>query len=195
MSDPCLTLLERLRTQLEELVALHQSLRRELEQELEPTSLRHPAALLALQHRKQRILQRIGLLERQRQQVVAELAHRWNHPQGAALRLKSIWERLEGTSSVAENPAAETPASDIQPTSPAAKTLAAELKGYHQRLLASVEPIRQLAARNSAAAHARLKATRATLATIAAATESTHATYSDRGRLQQHTPHFKYTAV
>jgi hypothetical protein len=157
-----------LRDLLQEEVELHDTLRRELEQEAESDGDMSAGTLLRIQVTKNQCAQRIQYLEEQRISVVRNIETNQGRS-GAGLTLKQI-----------------IPLAD--------EALGQELKDCHQHLQDALHDIRDLARLTGENAHARLQAVDATLAVINEAVRM-HPTYSDEGRLHNKPPTFKYTSA
>ena len=149
-------------------IALHEALKKELQQEAERDGQMDGLSLLQIQQTKQRKSREIQHAEQQRIALVGELAAQWS----------------EGIESLTLNRIIEL--------SPA--EMGALLRECHVRLMGLVEDIRKLAKITSANAQARLKAIDATLAAITEAVNM-HPTYSEGGRLHTVTPTFKQTSA
>ena len=160
--------LKRLHDFLQQEIALHEALKKELQQEAERDGQMDGLSLLQIQQTKHRQSRQIQQMEQQRIALVGELAALWSE-ESESLTLNRIIELSP----------AET---------------GALLRECHGRLMGLVEDIRKLAKITAANAQARLKAIDATLAAITEAVNM-HPTYSEGGRLHTVTPTFKQTSA
>lgn len=160
--------LKRLHDLLQQEIALHEALKKELQQEAERDGQMDGLSLLQIQQTKHRQSRQIQQMEQQRIALVGELAALWSE-ESESLTLNRIIELSP----------AET---------------GALLRECHGRLMGLVEDIRKLAKITAANAQARLKAIDATLAAITEAVNM-HPTYSKGGRLHTVTPTFKQTSA
>ncbi len=160
--------LNRLRDLLEQEIALHEALKKELQHEAERDGQMDGLSLLQVQQTKHRKAREIQHAEQQRIALVGELAALWS-------------EEIE---SLTLNRIIELSPAEMGPL----------LRECHGRLMGLVEDIRKLAKITAANAQARLKAIDATLAAITEAVNM-HPTYSEGGRLHTVTPTFKQTSA
>jgi hypothetical protein len=149
-------------------IALHEALEAELEAEAAKDGQIDGATLLSIQSKKNQQVRKIQSLELQRMALVEEIATSWSE-EPAELTLRRIISR-------------------------APAEVAGNLARCHEKLIALVNRIRELAEVTANNAQARLKAIDATLSIINEAAKM-HPTYSEKGRLQKKTPTFKQTSA